>query len=101
MRILCRAVDTIAVVYTGIADTFVIVFTVSRCIAFACLQVAFAAFAVFKALATALFFALVIDAFFVRAALAVTRAASRFVDAGMVFDFLACAAARNFDALAF
>ena len=101
MRIFCRTVDTITVVYAGITDAFVIGFAVRCRIASACLQVAFAAFAVFKAFASALFLALVIDAFFIRAALAVARAASRFIDAGMVFDFLACTATRDFDALAF
>ena len=82
--------------------TYALVFddAVVTCIASACLQVAFAALAVFKVFAAALFFALVVDAFFVFTALAVARAASRNIDASVVFDFLARSAARNFVALA-
>ena len=80
------------------AYTFIRVFAVIVIVAFARLQVAFAAFAVFVAFTTALFFALVADARFVAGALAVRRTASCFVHALVIADFLACTAAGDFDA---
>ena len=59
-------------------DAFVGIYTVAVIVASACLQVTFPAFAVFKAFTSALFFALVVDAFFVRFAAGIGNATIRY-----------------------
>ena len=100
VRLCFRTGDPRTGIYARMTYALVFGDAVVTCITFACLQVAFAALAVFKVFTAALFFALVVDAFFVFTALAVARAASRNIDASVVFDFLARSAARNFFALA-
>lgn len=89
-------------------DAFVGIYTVAVIVASACLQVTFPAFAVFKAFTSALFFALVVDAFFVRFAAGIGNATIRYglatvigqrfaraaiqINALIVRTFLRCAA---------